>query len=840
MSKNGAPKYVDGGRKIMDEDLRRDLEILRLILLRLSHAADDTSPLDVFNAYESVLRENGLNPARHRSYIRILYRLISSKKLSWNDEWRNLMRRIGFSQVSSDLNTPLFPLNNTDMENDPFIVNGDDYRSRSNQQKSSQFASEVAQTIKSQTAMFRRADQYRSQKDKILLANSLDFMLEKYRYYKKIDAVYLRKADAVYRAFIMLKYFPRWVQKLRNIQSRIYSAGEAYRLILIGQMVNRWRQKTRERLHQKLRFQKNAFLLDVLLKWSALTVNWNRKHEYMLKRRVFTNWMSKRRRNESLIQKANVFFQHSVLAHSFKTWKANLSIKNAATLYEKKVVFMSFNRWHANYESHVLDLQKAELFSQKAYYSIALHKWKLRIEELSDLMNKADDLYEVNLLQRMLVLWRRKATTYEKIDFWMDGHDVDIVKSAFFKWKNKFIKVDRNFELADTILQNTFLTKWRLAVRVKVVQEKRNKDRLIVTFRFWYYLMKAKSFQHKRDHRLLTIAWEAWKDNYQRRIKLQKEAQELQLTRIQKIAKQYLIKWRISLLDIKELSIRAEKLHTTNEIIGVWNQWVVSYNRKVGMQQNADLFFKRKTLRVVFEHWRYLRETNMLLRLENKVVDFREVQSEKLVLRCWNAWVARLLSVSQMLDTAELSTQKVVVRAYEAWSFRYNHQKEIMSQADQFYNERLMRSAMVFWRYQLRAIKFYFNISDWKRREFNRQTLRNAFDAWHLLMFRVTSLVMQADRFHEQKKNKLLGKYFRKWLQRMQLNQEESSLLEAEATIEGNRTSRYMHTFDTTLPMQNDEFTDESVNFENRWKQELKTPISRFSKFLRPIPPNTR
>lgn len=258
------------------------------------------------------------------------------------------------------------------------------------------------------------------------------------------------------------------------------------------------------------------------------------------------------------------------------------------------------------------------------------------------------------------------------------------------------------------------------------------------------------------------------------------------------------------------------------------------------MQQNADLFFKRKTLRVVFEHWRYLRETNMLLRLENKVVDFREVQSEKLVLRCWNAWVARLLSVSQMLDTAELSTQKVVVRAYEAWSFRYNHQKEIMSQADQFYNERLMRSAMVFWRYQLRAIKFYFNISDWKRREFNRQTLRNAFDAWHLLMFRVTSLVMQADRFHEQKKNKLLGKYFRKWLQRMQLNQEESSLLEAEATIEGNRTSRYMHTFDTTLPMQNDEFTDESVNFENRWKQELKTPISRFSKFLRPIPPNTR
>lgn len=33
MSKNGAPKYVDGGRKIMDEDLRRGMNFNTNLLL---------------------------------------------------------------------------------------------------------------------------------------------------------------------------------------------------------------------------------------------------------------------------------------------------------------------------------------------------------------------------------------------------------------------------------------------------------------------------------------------------------------------------------------------------------------------------------------------------------------------------------------------------------------------------------------------------------------------------------------------------------------------------------------------------------------------------------------
>ncbi|EPY49274.1 spindle pole body protein Sfi1 [Schizosaccharomyces cryophilus OY26] len=843
MSKNDAQnRDIDHGRRIMSLELRRDLEILRRILLRLSASKEDSSPLSVFKAYENVLRENGLSPSENRYYIRVLFRLISTKRYSWEQEWKNLMSRMGFSHLSSSLQTPLLSPSNH-ISDDPFIVRDSDKKRITLQEKENvkdgnNFASNAAKTIKSLSAMSRLADQFRSIREHQLLATTFYYLLDKHMYQQRIATIYERKATAVHRTFLLLKYFPVWVQKMRQVQEVMSTAETAYNLVVQENFMYAWRKKTREVYARYIEEQKKVFLHKAILQWNKLANEWKEKHERILLLRFLTQWKLRKKQQSNRRVEAVGFYNHTLCKNCFRAWRLKSTVLSIKKAKRKSVLASSYLKWRD------VSAKKQELRNGADFKYIrnvgkaVISKWYSKTSGYYAQCEKADEFRDRTLLENMLSNWKSKTTTCRKLDDWMDEHDVEILKSALERWRHRYSRIEDGLQLANYILQDTFLTRWRLALKTNIFRENKEYALLVQFYKFWRIREKERAFEYNYNQRLLVKTWDTWIERTQGLLEVKDVAEDLHQERQIKAAKNCILKWRMQLLEKEELLIHADGLYKKNVKLKVWSRWKYIMQRKARLRWRADLMYDKKLLKLSMQLWRGICEEEITIKLETKVVDYQSSIDGKLVERYWNFWIEKVMKLSALSMVADQARQRVLIRAYEAWSYQHSELKGKLERAERFYNERLLRSALIFWRYQLRAVQFLQNISDWKRREFDRGIMRRAFDSWNLLTFRVTSHTMQAERFYQQKQSKLLGKMFRRWIQRYRINKEDSSIL--ENTTGMDESSSFMHAFDTTMPLQYDSVLGTPSNFQRQWKQELKTPISRFSKYLRPIPPKTQ
>ncbi|WBW72452.1 spindle pole body half bridge protein Sfi1 [Schizosaccharomyces osmophilus] len=843
MSKNGAQnRDIEHGRRTMPSELRRDLEILRRILLRLSVSKDDSSPLSVFKAYENVLRENGLSPSENRYYIRVLFRLISTKRYSWEQEWKNLMSRMGFSHLSPSLQAPLNYLSNEGSD-DPFTVQDLNKRKTNHEEKENvrvgnNFASNAAKTIKSLSAMSRLADQFRSIREHQLLATTFYYILDKHMYQQRITTIYERKATAVHRAFLLLKYFPMWMQKMRQVREVMYTAESAYNLVVQENFMYAWRKKTREVYARYIEEQKKEFLHTTILQWNNLANKWREKHERILLLRFLTQWKLRRKQKSNKRIEAVSFYCHTLFKNRFRTWRLKSNISSIRKVQKRSVLATSFLKWQDTLKKkqQLRNGAKAEFISNSK--KTVVSKWYSKASNHFTQYEEADEFYYTLLLQKMLLYWKLKTTACRKLDVWTDEHDVEILKAAFGRWRHRFSRIEDGLQLANYILQDTFLTRWRLAIKTSKFRKSKEYALLARVYKFWQIKEKERAFGYHYNQRLVVKAWDTWIEQTQGLLEAKDIAEDLYQERLLKAAKNCILKWRMKLLEQEELLIHGDDLYEKKIKLNVWSRWKYFMQRKARLRWRADLMYDKKLIKLSMKMWRDVCEEEITIKLETKVVDFQASMTEKLVDRYWNIWIEKVMKLSALAMVADQARQRVLIRAYETWSYRHNEFKEKLERAEQFYNERLLRSALIFWRYQLRAVQFLQNISDWKRREFDKGIMRRTFDSWNLLTFRVTSHTMQAERFYQQKQSKLLGKMFRRWIQRYRVNIEDSSILENSSGMD--EYSNSMHTFDTTMPMQYESVLGTPANFQRQWKQELKTPISRFSKYLRPIPPKTQ
>ncbi|EPX74151.1 spindle pole body protein Sfi1 [Schizosaccharomyces octosporus yFS286] len=843
MSKNVAQnRDIEHGRRTMPSELRRDLEILRRILLRLSASKDDSSPLSVFKAYENVLRENGLSPSENRYYIRVLFRLISTKRYSWEQEWKNLMSRMGFSHLSSSLQAPLTYSSN-EVSDDPFTVHDlnnkkSDFQEKENFRIGNNFATNAAKTIKSLSAMSRLADQFRSIREHQLLATTFYYLLDKHMYQKKISTIYERKSTAVHRAFLLLKYFPAWVQRMRQVREVMYTAESAYNLVVQENFMYAWRKKTREVYARYIEEQRKELLQKTIHQWNKLANKWKEKHERILLLRFFIQWKLRRKQQCNKRNEAVNFYYYSLCKNGLRKWRLKFSISTVRKAQKKGVLVNTFVKWQNTLvkKQQLRDKANSEFISNsKRTYVL---KWYSKASNHYTLYEEADEYYYGLLLQKTLIYWKSKTSAYEKLDVWTNEHDVEILRATFKRWRHQFSRIVDGLQLADYILQDTFLTRWRLAIKTSKFQKMRDYALLARVYKFWRIKEKERAFGYHYNQRLVVKVWDAWVDQTQGLLENKETAEYLYQKRLAKTAKTFILTWRMKLLEHEELLIHGDDVHEKKTKLNVWNRWKYIMQRKTRLRWRADLMYDKKLVKLSMKIWRDVCEEEITIKLETKVVDFQASMTEKLVDRYWNIWIEKAMNLSTLAVVADRARQRVLIRAYETWSYRHNKLKEKVERAEHFYNERLLRSASIFWRYQLRAVQFLQNISEWKRREFDRGIMRRTFDSWNLLTFRVTSHTMQAERFYQQKQSKLLGKMFRRWIQRYHVNIEDSSILENSTGIDDYSSS--MHAFDTTMPMQYDSVLGTPANFQRQWKQELKTPISRFSKYLRPIPPKTQ
>ncbi|EEB08390.1 spindle pole body protein Sfi1 [Schizosaccharomyces japonicus yFS275] len=829
---------TSNGNDSVSYELRRDLEILRQILLRCCKSKDGNSFLAVWQSYNEVLREYGLRSKEDKVYIHLLLRLFKMKADSWEEKWKVLMEKLHLEHIAPNIRVPLLnpPI-------DPFVVdssNKPDFGHLKGRQSLPATPIVSRHSSSDATKIELQAERINALREKEFLRQVFRYMQERARYSQQMSGILMTRAAQFYAGVLMYRYLSAWMNKLNNFRIVLHQAHHAGDMVLVDKSFSRWRKQLHQQILLREKEAQQFIVFKTLANWHSLTTQWKEKVQSLLFKRSFSKWKKKLRNVREKEAQAHELSVQQTYANTFDHWFFHTCMRRVLRVYRTKLCVRVFQQWSLRY-SDILNLSK----EAKTHYNSTVLKrcwrrWKKKCAQITPEVENALTFNKTLVLRNTFQVWRRQTRLAVAGYSVIERVDTKSLKSVFSFWRLRAKRADQILILADNILLCTFINRWRLRLQEHICCENHEYRLLQKLFGHWLLASKRRRCTRLYETQLLETVWVEWRQRTKRSLQLLSTAQTIDERNRWLCGKKSLLHWRMVVLEHGEQQVIAEERDREKTLRLFWQQWNSRLQNRAGLLCRADDFYDARLQRFVFECWRRRYEIRHQKSLDEQASIYNDHRLKNKAQQCFFLWYDRLQKVHKLDRVQDVLEQRLTTDAFLHWFHRTERIRALSLLAESAYAERLLRSALSMWHYQYQRLVLLQNVSETKHQELTLRTKKRMFDAWQLRFFRTSSLFAQGSRFHERKKSRLVGRCMRRWQSRYRKRLDKR----AQETSNGEEdtvSSSYLHAFDTTLPLQNESHLRSSSRFRDRLEQELRTPTTRFSKFLRnPLPPNTR
>lgn len=536
--------------------------------------------------------------------------------------------------------------------------------------------------------------------------------------------------------------------------------------------------------------------------------------------KFFRKWESRFKQIEEQNQLANQMSQYNSQLSFIIDWTYQSLESRIERQYNSTITTGTFNTWRAK-SNRMSELNNAAIERDKQVTSLEyLDIWRDHLDDILTDKKVADDMYEENLLSRVVYDWNREATVSKIAGPYLTTKNNAILTKTFESWLKKTQLNQEAARFRKFMLLYRVLKTWRLETGVRRVRRACDYDLVKRQFKLWLLKQRYELYQRYVNAQKMSNVLAIW---YDKRLefddKMTSAENQIQELVCKNTMKKTFDKWANHTVEIEGLKQAGVEIYDKLLMRRLINKLYSLVADRNELHSKAVEIEYDNTTSNFFTKWKQQTSAKKQQRLEQLFNDFIEQKEQQVKLKMLDIWTNTLLDNANMSETAlainRQNSTNLIQNYLLTWVEKTRKIQRLNERAVAIDNDRLLSFTLTDWFAKHEQFKHLNNEADLFINLKTQRTQSRYFRAWNVRMFKINSMVRDADLLYERIQRDRFRLIFRTWVARAHDTTDT-------ITANSNSNSEEIIQLQNRLPVE----TPSKVGLSSidRWRQIRSTP----------------
>lgn len=579
-----------------------------------------------------------------------------------------------------------------------------------------------------------------------LLRQAFDQWQEK-AWYAKVE----RQAETYYNRGLALRVWSTWVHQTAAI---LHRTDELRERMLIRKYSNAWRRVVMQRKineREALRFQ--------------LGVVWDR-------------WIANYHKRKELEKKAIAHYNEGVVTRAYWVWYYEICVKLFTATREDKLLKVAIDGWVQKTENAIRLAHMADAFFRRRTLQSVFAHWAKKTEENLERQDLAYDYSEWRLMHSHFDTWKRSAIMAPRVRALTDYHNDRLTSDFLFTWRERTKMSVAASELYRQSALRRAVTRWRLVLRMRVVQENhdtRLKERALQN---WALQERYQLLRRTNDRRLARRVMHTFCTNLVTKAqRLRQSYEDAAILRNRYLAHSALTCWTFKLDRIQSMSRHAElrfEATVCSKALVLWKGRTQTYAEYAQWAQASVWYFTAKHVMAKLKSAYINARKNRLRQAYHYLVRQRK---RNLAARAMDVWKRKLVELRDLESVAEhfdaTRHEDLSQDILEHWRDRTAQVVSDNQRAEDFNTRRLLRLGMGKMLARHQSVRYMEQEADMRYQRETYKLLATFIRRWDTRYWDLTMSYERGERLWVRKEALRVKQILRQWRDAVKHPQED-------------------------------------------------------------------
>lgn len=560
-----------------------------------------------------------------------------------------------------------------------------------------------------------------------------------------------RRAEDFYNQSLVSRAFSIWIQRTATIVQR---TDEMRQRILARKYFNAWREIVLQNERNVRQFQLG---------------------------RVWDRWLDNYRKRKEMEQKAVGYYNGYLAVRVYWTWYFALCGKLGSGKYDEKLIKRAFEGWIQRTETSLRLGHMADAFFRRKTLQTVFAHWAKRTEENIERQDLACDYSDWRLMQTSLNTWKRDALMAPRVRALQEYHDDRIAAELLLCWRERTKNSVAAEELCRQNSLKRALKRWRLVLRLRIVQE--NHDRLLQERMLanWARQERLQLLRRTNDRRLARKVIHDFAVNLRlKHQRLRIAYRDAALLRNRSLAHSALTCWIFKVDRIASMSRHAElrfEASTADRALTIWRAKTQTYTAYSAWAADSVWYFTAKRALATLKSAYLAHRKTRLKQTYHFLVRQRKRNLAARIMQIWRGKLAEIADLSHTAAHFDSSRQEDLAQAILAhWRERTSQIESDTERAEGFDARRLMRRGMGTLVNRHHTIQVMAQEAEILRQNATLKIMGTYVHRWDTQFWNLTMLYERGERLFARKEALRVKAILRSWRDQVRPQEEVEQL----------------------------------------------------------------